>query len=270
MPPSATATESVPNGTHAEVDGDNAEQHAGIAAALSNGSLPPLFDHPIDDYRPLKIVCIGGGISGILAAIRFPQRLKNIELVIYEKNAEVGGTWFENRYPGVRCDIPSASYQYTFESNTQWSEYYASGPEIQRYLLKVADKYGVRKYMRFRHQFKGAAWDAARGKWDFTIEDLDSGNTFADSADIYISATGILNTWQWPKIDGFWDYKGKVVHSANWDQSVTWDDKDVAVIGAGTLLSAFLPAGLAALCSAEGDDAVRHLATHLLRKLLTS
>lgn len=149
-----------------------------LSNAMPNGSfadLPSLHDHCIDDYRPVKVICIGAGISGICAAIRFNQRIRNLDFTVYEKNADIGGTWFENRYPGVRCDIPSHSYQYTFESNSQWSEYYSSGPEIQSYLLRVAQKYGAYRYIKFRHELKGAIWHAKEGKWEVKVEDLDTG-----------------------------------------------------------------------------------------------
>lgn len=84
--------------------------------------LPPLWNHRVDDYRPMKVICIGAGFSGIVAGIRMPEHIPNLDFTIYEKNPDVGGTWYENRYPGVRCDIPSASYQFTFESNPEWSE----------------------------------------------------------------------------------------------------------------------------------------------------
>ena len=145
------------------------------ATNTDTAGLPPLYGHCIDDYRPMKVICIGAGISGICAAIRFNQRIQNLDFTIYEKNPDIGGTWFENRYPGVRCDIPSHSYQYTFENNSQWSEYYSSGPEIQRYLQRTAHKYGVYKYVKFRHELKGATWRANEGKWELKLEDLDTG-----------------------------------------------------------------------------------------------
>lgn len=76
------------------------------------------------------------------------------------------------RYPGLRCDIPSAAYQFTFESNTQWSEFYAPGPEIQRYLQNVAKKYGVYQYCRFNHRFIEARWIEEDGVWELSFEDL--------------------------------------------------------------------------------------------------
>ncbi|KAF2494389.1 cyclohexanone monooxygenase [Lophium mytilinum] len=203
--------------------------------------LPPLFEHCIDDYRPMKVICIGAGISGILTAIRFPQKIQNLTLTVYDKNADVGGTWFENRYPGVRCDIPSHSYQYTFENNNQWSEYYSTGSEIQAYLQRTARKYGAYRYMKFNHTLKGATWKADEGKWHVTLEDTTTGTTFVDTCDIYLSATGILNKWQWPTIEGLKDFKGKLVHSANWEEDTPLKDKDVALIGAGSSGIQILP-----------------------------
>ena len=158
-------------------NGEMVNGHATNGATTNgdNAGLPPLYGHCVDDYRPMKVICIGAGISGICAAIRFNQRIQNLDFTIYEKNADIGGTWFENKYPGVRCDIPSHSYQYTFENNSQWSEYYSSGPEIQRYLQRTARKYGVYKYVKFRYELKGATWQAEEGKWELKLEDLGTG-----------------------------------------------------------------------------------------------
>jgi len=79
------------------------------------------------------------------------------------------------RYPGVRCDVPSHCYQYTFESNSQWSEYYAEGAEIRRYFQRTAKKFDVYKYIKFKHMLKGATWDAEAGKWHIRLEDMLSG-----------------------------------------------------------------------------------------------
>lgn len=167
--------EATPNGVATNGASSHSPSANNSATDGVTTGLPPLYGHCIDDYRPMKIICIGAGISGMCAAIRFNQRIQNLDFTIYEKNADIGGTWFENRYPGVRCDIPSHSYQYTFESNTQWSEYYSSGPEIQRYLQRTARKYGVYKYVKFRHEFTGATWHADQGKWEIFLKDLETG-----------------------------------------------------------------------------------------------
>lgn len=199
-------------------------------------------DRPIDEPRPMRVICLGAGISGIAAGIRIPRAIPNIDLVIYEKNADVGGTWYENRYPGVRCDIPSANYQYTFESNTQWSQFYAAGPEIQQYLLKCARKYGVYKHCKFHHKFTGAKWLEEDGVWEVEIHDMKAGKTFIDRAEIVITATGLLNRWDWPDIPDLHEFKGKKVHSADWDSNIQLDKETrVALIGAGSSGIQLLP-----------------------------
>ena len=95
---------------------------------------------PVENFRPLKVIVIGAGFSGIYCGIRIPQRLRNIDLTIYEKNDGVGGTWYENRYPGCACDVPAHSYQYSFEPNPNWSAFYAPAPEIRAYLEGVREK----------------------------------------------------------------------------------------------------------------------------------
>jgi cation diffusion facilitator CzcD-associated flavoprotein CzcO len=119
-------------------------------------------DHPVENFRPMKVIVIGAGFSGIYCGIRIPQKLKNVQLTIYEKNEGVGGTWWENRYPGCACDIPckaplanvfaygiiltvlaAHSYQYSFAPNPHWSKFYAPAQEIRAYLEGVVDKFSV-------------------------------------------------------------------------------------------------------------------------------
>ncbi|MCJ1292903.1 hypothetical protein MMC34_004456 [Xylographa carneopallida] len=188
----------------------------------------------VDDVRPLKVIGIGAGVSGILAAIRLPRKLKNTELVIYDKNEEVGGTWFENRYPGCACDIPAHCYQLSFESNPAWSSFYAKAPEILEYWKRVADKYGIRKYMKLSHKAIQARWDESTSKWVVTIQNITTGEVFQDTADALFTGIGVLNEWKWPSIPGLKDFKGKLLHSAQWDESYDYKGSNVAVIGAGS------------------------------------
>lgn len=130
---------------------------------------------PVDSPRPMKVVVIGAGMSGIIAGIFFPRAIENLTLTIYEKNADLGGTWFENNYPGIACDIPSHAYSFTFEHNPGWSSYYAPGAEIEAYLKKVANKYNAVKYMKFRKEVVKAEWNDKEGKWYVTLTDLETG-----------------------------------------------------------------------------------------------
>ncbi|KAJ5733016.1 hypothetical protein N7533_013463 [Penicillium manginii] len=188
----------------------------------------------IDEGRPLRIVVIGAGISGILSCIRFRQRIPNIEICVYEKNPDIGGTWFENRYPGCACDIPAHTYQATFEPNKEWSTFYARAPEIHKYWKHVAEKYGCMKYIKLKQQVNSATWDERSSKWKLEIQDLDSGSSYTDEGNIVIQGTGSLNNWKWPEIPGLDEFKGKLLHSASWDEGYDYSNQRVAVIGNGS------------------------------------
>jgi len=127
----------------------------------------------IDSRRPIRVVVIGAGISGILASIRFPQRIPNIELQVYEKNDDVGGTWYENRYPGCACDIPAHTYQAIFEPNLEWSQFYASSGEIHQYWKKVVAKYGCMRYIKLRQKVIEARWSEGSSRWNVKVSYLD-------------------------------------------------------------------------------------------------
>ncbi|RDL38519.1 Flavin-binding monooxygenase [Venustampulla echinocandica] len=200
------------------------------------GSYQPftIKDEPVENQRPLKVRVIGAGYSGIYLGIRIPQRLRNIDLQIYEKNDGVGGTWWENRYPGCACDVPSHSYQYTFDPNPDWSSFYAPAPEICAYLQKMADKYGVMRYVKLSHKITNCKWDEATKKWNITVENTKTGEIIEDDADILLSARGNLNDFKWPDIPGFDTFSGDVTHSAAWNQKVDFTNKRVGVIGGGS------------------------------------
>ncbi|KAF1941982.1 FAD/NAD(P)-binding domain-containing protein [Clathrospora elynae] len=208
------------------------------ANGTTNGFAPKssfkLNDAPVENLRPLKVVVIGAGYSGIYCGIRIPERLRNVELVIYEKNAGVGGTWFENRYLGCACDVPSHSYQYTFQPNPNWSSLYAPAGEIQSYLEDVAKKYSADRFIKLRHEVKGCRWDDKIAKWHITVKNLATGETAQDQADVLISGRGNLNTPSWPDIDGLNTFKGELMHSATWNESYDFENKRVGVIGSGS------------------------------------
>ncbi|KAI1090357.1 hypothetical protein F5B19DRAFT_484626 [Rostrohypoxylon terebratum] len=190
----------------------------------------------IDAPRPLKVIYIGAGISRIIAAIQFQKPVPSVELVIYEKNHDVGGTWLENRYPGCACDVPSHAYQLSFESWTEWSQFYAGSPEIWQYWNLVANKHNVRRHMRFNHKCIEATWNESKSKWSIKLQKLDEGlsTIVEDEADVFITGTGFLNEWTWPKIEGLPSFKGDLLHTAGWDESCDLSDKRVAVIGSGS------------------------------------
>jgi len=135
------------------------------------------------------------------------------------------------------CDVPSHNYTWSFEPKLDWSGVYASSKEIFKYFDDFANKYGLKQYIKTRHQVTGSYWNDAKGGWDVTIKDLQTGKEFEQSCDILINASGILNNWRWPAIPGLQDYKGTILHTANWDDSVDLRGKHVGLIGNGQVLT---------------------------------
>ncbi|KIP07559.1 hypothetical protein PHLGIDRAFT_70919 [Phlebiopsis gigantea 11061_1 CR5-6] len=204
-----------------------------VAEAYRKGGTFKLLEEPVDRARPLRVVIVGAGFSGIATAYKIAQSLKNIDFVIYEKNEDFGGTWLENRYPGVSCDVPSHSYQFTFALNTEWSSYYPPGAETLAYIQKVAGRFGLRRHTKFQHSLVNALWSEEQGKWSLVVERAD-GSRFEDSAHIVVAATGILNMWSMPDIPGIEAFKGALVHTAGWSLGLvddSWKNRRVAVIG---------------------------------------
>ncbi|KAL4724334.1 hypothetical protein ACLX1H_008948 [Fusarium chlamydosporum] len=190
-------------------------------------------DAPVENQRPLKVRVIGAGYSGVYLGIRIPQRLRNIDLRIYEKNQGLGGTWWENRYPGCACDIPSHSYQYTFAPNKAWSGFYAPAEEICAYIEDVADRYGAKRFIHLQHKVTSSVWNDTTKKWHLTVE-TNSEGSFTEEVDIVIAARGNLNDIAWPDIPGLETFRGKKMHSAAWDQEYDFTNKKIGIIGGGS------------------------------------
>ncbi|KXN90086.1 Putative sterigmatocystin biosynthesis monooxygenase stcW [Leucoagaricus sp. SymC.cos] len=221
----------------------------------------------VDESRPMKVVVIGAGYSGkslnfllpemeisilllgIISGIRLRQKVKNIDLVIYEANNGIGGTWLVNKYPGLACDIPSHCYQLTFENNKHWSSFYSPGPEILQYLEGVVDKYKLRPFVKLQHRVSRLRYNETSGKWHISVAKPIPGNDnetemLEDTADIVISAVGNLRIPSWPEIPGIETFEGGLIHSADWktqegegaweDTVKTWGNKRIGVIGVGS------------------------------------
>lgn len=190
-----------------------------------NGHLESSFQpegRAVDEGRPIRVFIIGAGVTGIALYIRILQQVPNARITIVDKNPELGGTWFENRYPGVACDIPSHVYQYSFAPNTRWSKFFSSGAEILEYVKGVARKYRVDEKIRYNTKVTALKWDEGTGLWTIKTEVSKPGDeprTEEAKSEIVISAVGILNNWKWPDIEGLHSFRGKILHSANWDSS---------------------------------------------------
>lgn len=144
--------------------------------------------------RKLRIIHVGAGATGLCAAYKMERQLTDYELVCYEKNHEVGGTWLQNRYPGCACDVPAHIYTYTFEPYTEWKSYYAYAPEIQEYFVNFCNKYNLRRYIKLQHKVLSAIWHEDRGQWEVEVEH--DGKTLTDWCDILVNGSGLLNKWR--------------------------------------------------------------------------
>jgi len=179
--------------------------------------------------KPVKTpsVCIvGAGMSGMLMAIKLLKR-GHTNFQIYEKSYKVGGTWRENRYPGVACDVASFYYCYGFEPNPNWTHRFSPGPEIQQYFEKVAQKYNLDQYIKYHTEVTSAEF--REGQWHI---ETDQGEQSA--YDIFVAATGPLNQKKYPDIEGLKSFEGACFHTADWDDDYDLSGKKVAIIGSGS------------------------------------
>jgi 4-hydroxyacetophenone monooxygenase len=175
------------------------------------------------------VVVIGCGQSGLLAAIRLKQA--GVPFTVIEKNAGVGGTWWENRYPGARVDVGNHFYCYSFEPADHWSEFFARQPELQTYFADVMARHGVADHIRFNTTVDSAVWEEATGTWTVTVSSAAGTETLHARA--VISAVGQLNAPFIPDFPGRDSFAGPAFHTARWDETVDLAGKDVVMIGAG-------------------------------------
>ncbi|MBV8463800.1 MAG: NAD(P)/FAD-dependent oxidoreductase, partial [Acidimicrobiales bacterium] len=183
-----------------------------------------------EDREAFPVVVIGCGQSGLLAGIRLKEA--GIPFTIVEKNAGVGGTWWENRYPGARVDVGNHFYCYSFEPSDQWTEYFARQPELQRYFESVMAKHGIGPHVRWETEVLGAAWDEESATWSVRVR-ARGGAEEVLPARALISAVGQLNRPFVPDIDGKESFAGPSFHSARWEHDVDLAGKRVVMIGAG-------------------------------------
>ncbi|KAF4888038.1 FAD-binding monooxygenase moxY [Colletotrichum fructicola] len=188
-------------------------------------------------YRRIRAVIIGAGVSGILMAYKLRNYLgEYVDFQILEKSPELGGTWFENRYPGCACDVPSHCYQYSFAPNPDWSKFYASSQEIKAYLDGVATHFDLKRFIKFNTKVTNAQWSEDTSTWTVRVE---NGSTY--EAEVLFNAGGILNNLQMPNITGINTFAGPILHTADWDSSVDLRGKRIGVVGAGASAVQLLP-----------------------------
>ena len=176
-------------------------------------------------------IIIGAGFSGLGTAIKFNE-LGMDNYILIERHERVGGTWHANQYPGCACDVPSNLYSFSFEPNPKWSYYFSRQSEIAEYLEHCTDKYDVRRHIRFNTTVTKLNWIEERQSWQVTTESNDEEKQLF--ARFVISATGPLSTASYPtNIPGIDQFQGQMCHTAEWDKTIDFDNKRVAVVGTG-------------------------------------
>lgn len=184
-----------------------------------------------------RALIIGAGVSGICAAIRF--QAAGIAFTILEKNATVGGTWYENSYPGCGVDTPNHLYSFSFRPN-DWERYFALRDELFDYFRSVAREYGVPEQTRFNTRVIRASWDENARLWHVDAEGPNGAEQH--SVNLLVTGVGILNTPLMPPIEGLETFSGPAFHTAYWPKDLDLSGKRVAVVGNGATAMQIVPA----------------------------
>ena len=181
-----------------------------------------------------RVVIIGAGFGGIGLAVRLLAEGID-DVVILEKEDDLGGTWYVNTYPGCQCDVPSLLYSLSSQPNPEWTRTFAPQPEIEEYLRTVAERTNVKRLVRFNTEVTGARWDRVARRWRVTTPDGEV------TADLCVLATGFLSTPSTPSLEGLDRFGGTVFHSARWRHDHDLSGERVAVIGTGASAIQFVP-----------------------------
>jgi cation diffusion facilitator CzcD-associated flavoprotein CzcO len=185
--------------------------------------------------KSFRIGIVGAGFAGLGVAIRL-QQAGFEDFVLFERGADVGGTWRDNTYPGCACDIPSSLYSFSFELNPHWTRMYPLQAEILAYLRRVAEKYRLRERIRFHEEMVDAEYDESAAHWTLRFR---SGR--AEHVNVLVNATGPLNKPAYPAIPGSDTFPGPAFHSSAWRHDVDVRGKRVAVVGTGASAVQIVP-----------------------------
>jgi len=180
--------------------------------------------------KDFKVVVIGAGFSGLCAAVML-QNL-GIPFVVLEKNDNIGGTWYENTYPGCGVDTPNHFFSYSFFPYNKWSHHFSKREEIQGYIEQAADAFDLRRHVRFGVEVESAVYDEETARWTVSVRSS-GGKIETIGCNVVITAVGQLNRPAYPRIEGLDSFAGPIFHTAKWDHSVDLAGKRVAMIGTG-------------------------------------
>ena len=187
--------------------------------------------------KPIKVCVVGTGFAGICMGVHLKKA--NIPFVMFEKSLDIGGTWWDNKYPGCACDVWTPIYQFSFCRNPNWSQFVAPAKEIQLYLKKVVLEFGLEKHIKLNTKILRAEWQEPSKSWCIETEDVDK--TKLNFTHI-VSGCGALRSPILPNIPGVDSFQGKSFHSQHWDSTYDYKGKRVAIIGSAASAVQIAPA----------------------------
>ena len=204
---------------------------------MTNPVTAPRPDPPPPRPLPthIAIAIVGAGFSGLATAIALSNEGYGDDLILLERRSEVGGTWYDNSYPGCRCDVPSNLYSFSFAPNPNWTETFSAQPEIERYLQATARRYDVLGKVAFDTSLEKATWDATASVWRI---ETSRGPT---AADFLVSGGGLLSEPSLPDLPGATTFTGTAFHSAEWNHEHDLTGRKIAIVGTGASTIQFLP-----------------------------
>jgi len=190
---------------------------------------------PESALTKVQVLIVGAGFSGLCMGIKLLEAGMKSFLIV-EKSEDIGGTWWDNRYPGCACDVPSHLYSFSFAPSADWTRMYPGQREIHDYLQGCVGRYGLAPYLRLNTRFREAIWDESQGIWNATV-----GDGMRVCARVLVSGMGALHVPRYPELHGAERFSGPAFHSSTWDYSVDLDGKNVAVVGTGASAIQFVP-----------------------------
>ena len=183
----------------------------------------------------VDVAILGAGMSGLAMASAL-KRAGRHDFVVVERSAGLGGTWWDNRYPGAAVDVPAPVYSFSFAPNPRWSRRFAPAPEILAYQQRLAEAEGLLPHLRLGRCITSATFDEASGRWRLQLDD---GGVL--DARAFVCSTGPLSVPRWPAIDGLERFAGPRLHTARWDAGVPLAGRRVGVIGTGSTAAQLVP-----------------------------
>ncbi len=202
---------------------------------------PAAFDTAVES---LAVVILGAGMSGLCTAVAL-KRAGRHDFLIVEKSAGLGGTWWDNRYPGAAVDVPAPLYSLSFAPHAGWRRRFAAAAEIAAYMQQLAEHEGLLPHLRLNTELLSAQFDEADGRWVLRLHDGRGDGRHATSElrpQFFVCSTGPLSRPAWPALPGLETFAGPRLHTARWDAAVPLQGRRVAVIGTGSTAAQLVPA----------------------------